>query len=90
MTIRLTTAADLVDVVALEAAADTSIWLGETGLAWHQRALADPDQKHLVMDNGDGLTGFVVLAGIPDNASVIELRRMVVDPAARGAGHGRG
>jgi diamine N-acetyltransferase len=88
LTIRPTAAEDLVGVVALETATDTSVWLGETGLAWHEHALTDPDQEHLVTDNGTALTGFVVLAGLHDTGA-IELRRMVVHPASRGAGHGR-
>jgi diamine N-acetyltransferase len=89
LTIRPTTAEDLIDIVAIEAATDTSVWLGETGLSWHEGALTDPDQEHLVTDSGSALTSFVVLAGIRDTAGAIELRRMVVHPSSRGAGHGR-
>jgi len=39
-TIRLGTPGDLARVAALEAAADTAVWLAETGLAWHERARA--------------------------------------------------
>jgi diamine N-acetyltransferase len=88
LAIRPTTREDLIDVVALETATDTSVWLGETGLAWHERALIDQDQEHLVTNN-TALTGFIVLAGLQNELSAIELRRMVVHPAFRGAGHGR-
>jgi diamine N-acetyltransferase len=89
LTLRETTAADLGWVVAMETAPDTRQWLGETGLAWHERALADPDQEHLVAGDGTALAGFVVLAGLRRADRVIELRRMVVAAAFRGSGRGR-
>lgn len=82
-------AADLAEIVALEQASDTREWLGETGLAWHERAAADPDQEPLIAVQPPGLIGFAVLAGLTDADHVIELRRMVVSPACRGAGNGR-
>ena len=41
LTILLGSSEDLDAIVALEASRDTMEWLGETGPAWHQRALAD-------------------------------------------------
>lgn len=72
-----------------EADTDTARWLGETGRSWHERALADPDQHHLVAEDAGTAAGFVVMAGVRDGGSSIELRRMVISPAVRGTGRGR-
>jgi ribosomal protein S18 acetylase RimI-like enzyme len=90
LTIRPGLRADLAGVVALETAADTAMWLGETGLAWHERVLADPDQELLVAEDGGRLAGFAVLVGVHSEDRGIELRRMAVHPAMRGGGRGRG
>jgi ribosomal protein S18 acetylase RimI-like enzyme len=89
LSIRPGTAGDLAQVAVLEIGPDTAMWLGETGLAWHERALADPDQEHLVADDDGRLAGFVLLAGLAGGGHAVELRRMAVDPARRGAGLGR-
>ncbi len=86
--LRSATPADLHDLTGWESEPDTSAWLGETGLAWHTRALADPDQEHVVAVDGETLTGFAVLAGLRGSEG-IELRRMVVAPTHRGTGQGR-
>lgn len=88
LTLRPTTAVDLQDVIGWEAEPDTVIWLGGTGHAWHARALDDPDQEHLIGLDSAVPVGFVVLAGLRAG-KVIELRRMVVSAAHRGAGRGR-
>jgi ribosomal protein S18 acetylase RimI-like enzyme len=75
-------------ITGWEADEDTVVWLGETGPCWHERALADPDQQHLTAVDGDVLAGFVVLAGVR-GGGIIELRRIVLPPALRGAGRGR-
>jgi ribosomal protein S18 acetylase RimI-like enzyme len=89
MQIRPTTTQDLVHLAALETAPDTSAWLGETGLAWHERALADPDQEHLVAETAGTLAAFVLLAGLRDGQGAIEVRRMAVLLEFRRTGHGR-
>lgn len=89
LTIRPTTADDVNHVVTLEGAAETAEWLGETGALWHEKALADPDQEHVIAEYDGALVGFAVLAGRRTGNGVIELRRMVVDSALRGSGHGR-
>jgi diamine N-acetyltransferase len=73
VSIRPGTAADLAGGAALETGPDTARWLGETGLAWHERALADPDQEHLVAEEDGHLAGFAVLAGLRDGGPAIEL-----------------
>jgi diamine N-acetyltransferase len=87
--LRATTPDDLAEVHAMEQAADTGQWLGETGRRWHEQALADPDQAHLAVGPSGALTAFAVLAGLERGDRVIELRRMVVAPASRGTGQGR-
>lgn len=89
LSIRPTTADDLVAVVAIESATDTAEWLCATGLPWHERALADTDQDHVVAFHDDGLTGFAVLAGLSTDDRRIELRRMALAPTDRGKGLGR-
>jgi ribosomal protein S18 acetylase RimI-like enzyme len=89
LTLRATTSADIRHVTNWEADADTAPWLGETGRGWHERALADPDQHHLIVEDTGAPAGFVVLAGVRSGGGTIELRRMVVSAAFRGAGHGR-
>ncbi|MEP7026036.1 MAG: GNAT family N-acetyltransferase, partial [Actinomycetota bacterium] len=89
LTLRPITARDLIHVAAWEARADTSMWLGETGRAWHESVLADPDQEHLIAEDTAALAGFAVLAGMRTGDGAIELRRIVVAPAFRGTGRGR-
>jgi diamine N-acetyltransferase len=89
LTLRLTTHGDLDRMLSIEAAADTSNWLGETGRAWHERSLADSDQEHLVAELDGTVVGFGVIAGLCNFDGVVELRRMVIDPEYRGRGIGR-
>jgi diamine N-acetyltransferase len=88
LALRPSTEDDLHDLTGWEAEPDTALWLGQTGLAWHTRALADPDQDHLTALKGATPVGFAVLAGL-SGGKHLELRRMLLRPAHRGAGHGR-
>jgi diamine N-acetyltransferase len=89
LTLRGTTSADFLEVTGWEADGDTAVWLGETGRRWHERALADPDQQHLIAEDAGRPAGFVVLAGVRSGGGSVELRRMVVSAGFRGAGRGR-
>ncbi|MPZ63616.1 MAG: GNAT family N-acetyltransferase [Propionibacteriales bacterium] len=89
LSIRPTAVADLAVVTALEDEPDTAEWLCETGPAWHERALQDPDQEHLVAEYDGGTAGFMVLAGLRRSDGVLELRRIVAAPAVRRTGVGR-
>ena len=64
LTLRPSTADDLVRVLAIESAPDTAKWLGQTGWAWHDQARSDPDQEHLVAVVGETIVGFCVAAGL--------------------------
>jgi diamine N-acetyltransferase len=88
LTLRPSTADDLHDLASWEAEPDTALWLGETGPDWHARALADPDQDHLIALEAAAPVGFAVLAGLSGGKD-LELRRMLLRPAHRGAGRGR-
>ena len=87
LTLRPTTADDLADVISWEAEPDTAIWLAETGLAWHARALADPGQDHVIALAAGIPVGFAVFAGL-DGGGSLELRRMLVRRACRATGRG--
>lgn len=87
--IRLATVDDLATIVRIEAGPQTTRYLTVTGRAYHDRALADPDQEQLVGEAGGAVVGFVVLAGLREGAGRVELRRIVIAHQHRGAGHGR-
>lgn len=87
LTVEHTTVGDIERILRLEKATDTAEWLTPTGRDWHEAALADPDQEHLLLLQDGNLVGYAVLAGITDPGD-IELRRMVIDPAFRGRGLG--
>lgn len=84
-----TTTEDLATLRSWEQDGDTRGWLGDTSLGWHERALTDPDQRHLVAVRDARPVGFVVLAGLERSDHLIELRRIVVSPVERGNGVGR-
>ena len=85
--LRRTTEVDLPLVLETEASQDSARWLGTTGEAWHQAALLDPDQEHLVICDYGAVVGFVVLAGV--STPRVELRRLVLCEQVRGRGLGR-
>ena len=99
MLLRETGPEDLEGVIGLEEAEGTCDWLGATGREWHETALADPDQWHLVFvkahpahddneEDEEELVGFVVLAGL-SKPGPVEMRRMVISAVQRGKGYGR-
>jgi diamine N-acetyltransferase len=88
LTLRPSIAGDLHNLTGWEAEPDTALWLGETGPSWHARALADPDQDHLIALEAAVPVGFAVIAGLSGGRQ-LELRRMLLRPASRGKGSGR-
>jgi diamine N-acetyltransferase len=89
LTLRPATARDLEELAVWDADPDTSVWLSGTGRGWHERALGDPDQEVAVAEDEGRPIGFVVFAGVLSEDQIIELRRIVVRAAQRGAGRGR-
>lgn len=87
--VRRTRRSDLDAVVRIEAASDTSQWLGQGGRSWHEQVLQDPDMEHWVLvDRLDRVVAFGILAGLREPGAV-ELRRTVVAREGRGQGLGR-
>lgn len=87
--LRATAESDLDSIAAAEAHAPTNQWIGDTSLDWHRKALADPDQDHLVVLSDDEFAGFAVLVGLRNPHRSIELRRIVVAEEMQGRGLGR-
>lgn len=83
-----TTVGDIDRILRLESATEDAEWLAPTGRNWHEAALADPNQEHLLLLEDGRLAGYAVLVGVQTGGD-IELRRMVIDPARRGRGLGR-
>lgn len=89
ITLRCSTEADLAIAVDAETEPATRSRLGDTGIAWHRAAIADPDQEHLTIVSATDAVAFAVLAGVRNPHRSIELRRIVTMSAHRGRGHGR-
>jgi mannose-6-phosphate isomerase-like protein (cupin superfamily)/GNAT superfamily N-acetyltransferase len=88
--VRRTRPGDLEQVARIEAASDTSQWLGQGGLEWHEQVLADTDKEHWVLvDRLDRVVAFGILAGLGGPDGAVELRRTVVAREGRGQGLGR-
>lgn len=86
--LRATTPADLAFVAAAEADPDNARWISPWPEARHRKALADPDQEHLMLyADAAGPVGYAMLAGLVSPHGSVELRRLVV--TAKGRGHGR-
>jgi diamine N-acetyltransferase len=89
VTIRLrpTTEDDLDFVVNAESDPDASPFIIQWSRARHATALGDPDIAHRIAeDDAQNPVGFVILAGLVDENSNIEFRRIVVVPKGRGFG----
>jgi aminoglycoside 6'-N-acetyltransferase len=80
------TAADLDAVVAVQGAEAARPFVAQSPRARLAAALAAPDEELLVIRAGDSLAGFVLLAGIGNVDTGIELRRLVATPPGTGIG----
>ncbi|MFY1636704.1 GNAT family N-acetyltransferase [Solwaraspora sp. WMMB335] len=89
LTVRTAALADITGMTEMESGPETARYLGRIGRAYHERAMADPDQEQIVAEVGDTLVGFVVLAGLRNPDRQVELRRIVVAHSHRGTGQGR-
>ncbi len=54
--------------------------------ARHERAIVDRDEAHLLIVDGARCRGYVLLAGLHSDPTIIELRRIVVVEPGRGLG----
>ncbi|MEU8133610.1 GNAT family N-acetyltransferase [Streptodolium elevatio] len=86
---RLGKETDLDTIITLEAEPDAARWLCDIGRTWHDLALVDPAQEHVVVLEDDRVVGFGVLAGLAREDKAVEVRRIVVGTAHTGHGHGR-
>lgn len=53
----------------------------------HAAALDDSDLRHLIVEGEDGVVGFALLAGLTNENSSVEFRRLVI--VRKGQGYGR-
>jgi RimJ/RimL family protein N-acetyltransferase len=86
LSLRPTGAPDLEFVRALESDPEASPFVSVWTREQHDHAIADPDQAHLVIGDGEEVVGFVLLAGLESAHRSVELRRIVVAPRGRGLG----
>jgi len=85
--LRPTTENDLPFVVETERDAAQSRYVSEQSKEQHAIYLADPNIRHLIIENEERAAGYLILAGLNDPNESIEFRRMVV--AEKGTGLGR-
>lgn len=85
--LRETTASDLDFVLGLEADPEAAPYILPWSRGRHEQALADPDEAHLVVLDGEQRVGYVLLAGLASEHYGVELRRIVTE--AKGHGLGR-
>lgn len=84
--LRETVERDLSDVMAIEGDPDVSPWITVWPAGRHRRALAEPDEAHMIFSRRGSTVGFLLLAGLNDPDRSIELRRIAL--SRRGAGLG--
>jgi diamine N-acetyltransferase len=86
LALRPTAPRDLDYVLGLEADPENAPFIIRWSRERHERAIADPDEAHLIVVDGEAPTGFVLLAGLRGEERTIELRRIVIGPKGRGLG----
>lgn len=84
--LRRTEVSDLDFVLGLEEDAENAPFIIQWSRERHARAIADGDEEHLILLDGDEPAGFVLLAGLRGDERDVELRRIVVGPKGRGLG----
>ena len=86
LTLRPTTTIDIPFVLAAERAKDARSFVMLWSEEQHADAIVDGNQEHLLVQLDKELVGFVLLAGLTDSPSCIELRRIVVVTTGVGFG----
>jgi diamine N-acetyltransferase len=86
LALRTTAPTDLDYVLGLEADPENARFIIGWPRERHERAIADADEAHLLVVDGEAPAGFVLLAGLSGEERDIELRRIVVGPKGRGLG----
>ncbi len=86
--LRETLEADLPDVMAIEGDPDVSPWITVWPAERHRRALAEPDEAHMIFSRRGRTVGFLLLAGLSDASRSIELRRIALSCRGQGLGAG--
>jgi diamine N-acetyltransferase len=85
--LRSTTEFDLDWVVRTEHAPENAELISCWSRARHSAALRDPNIRHLIItDPGGERLGYVILRGLVDDESNLELLRIVIAEPGRGAG----
>jgi RimJ/RimL family protein N-acetyltransferase len=84
--LRPTTIADAAGVSAWERHPENAPYVEAWPAERHCAALDDPDVRHFIIEASGVPAGFLILAGITDRSSVLELRRIVVADKGRGIG----
>jgi diamine N-acetyltransferase len=87
LTLRPTTEDDLDFVLATETDPDVSRWVTAQSREHHLEVIGSPNEEHLVFTDADGRpVGYVILTGLRDINSSIEVRRIAVTERGRGIG----
>lgn len=86
MDLRDTMPGDLDFVLAAEAEPDVARFVTVESREQHEAAIADPNQRHLIVIEGSKRLGYVILRGVEDRNRVIEVRRIVVTERGQGLG----
>jgi diamine N-acetyltransferase len=86
--LRKTKTTDLPFVISTEGDKENSIFVSLWTLEQHQDALQNPDLAHLIIEkvNENKPLGYIILAGISDEAGNIEFRRIVTVEKGIGIG----
>ena len=89
--LRPTMTSDLDFVISVEQDAANRPFITPWERTQHEGAIRFPDSRHFIVEAGAGYpsVGFVILQGCRNPHRSIELKRMVLRPAAHGQGIGR-
>jgi RimJ/RimL family protein N-acetyltransferase len=87
--LRATVEKDVPFVIAAERADDNRAFVAQWTRDQHEKALADPDVRHLIIERADDQkpVGYIILAGLENPNQSVEFRRIVV--TEKGKGYGR-